>query len=82
MACGARSGLKQHHIQGFHTSLQWLNGLWSPFGIETFWRYTCRHEFFLRLNGLWSPFGIETDRGLNHGADAMQAKWPVEPVRD
>ncbi len=42
--------------------MPWLNGLGSPFGIETF-------DFVLllvlapRLNGLGSPFGIETGKG-------------------
>src|SRR5690348_9285043 len=35
MACGARSGLKRHYRGDHaHTGLR-LNGLWSPFGIET-----------------------------------------------
>ncbi len=36
-----------------------LNGLWSPFGIETGYWQGLAH-IHLGLNGLWSPFGIET----------------------
>jgi len=36
-----------------------LNGLWSPFGIETIRVFVDDVEK-KRLNGLWSPFGIET----------------------
>ncbi len=35
MACGARSGLKPLLIIETFVSLLRLNGLWSPFGIET-----------------------------------------------
>jgi len=40
--------------------LQWLNGLGSPFGIETgiYAYYSIKTSPW--LNGLWSPFGIET----------------------
>ncbi len=40
-------------------SFLWLNGLGSPFGIETMMLRDIPIEF-LRLNGLGSPFGIET----------------------
>ncbi len=39
----------------------WLNGLWSPLGIETF-QTSLSLDLVLRLNGLWSPLGIETIR--------------------
>ncbi len=35
MACGARSGLKQEHSSTPLSFPSRLNGLWSPFGIET-----------------------------------------------
>src|SRR2546421_424699 len=75
MACGARSGLKLVLNHRQFLSSYWLNGLWSPFGIETM-------EFCLRvnddwdwLNGLWSPFGIETYHRRWHIAYRLWAKW-------
>jgi len=35
MACGARSGLKPRTISPITAYQYRLNGLWSPFGIET-----------------------------------------------
>src|SRR5947208_7038066 len=35
MACGARSGLKLNILRKSCVLDLWLNGLWSPFGIET-----------------------------------------------
>src|SRR5260221_8776564 len=35
MACGARSGLKPSLKGGMEDKVDGLNGLWSPFGIET-----------------------------------------------
>ena len=35
MACGARWGLKQEPSRFVLHVLAWLNGLWSPLGIET-----------------------------------------------
>src|SRR6266446_977212 len=60
MACGARSGLKLSTRQLGKGIDSRLNGLWSPFGIETH-RADHRAFFHSRLNGLWSPFGIETN---------------------
>src|SRR6266568_4078546 len=61
MAWEARSGLKQKHYARFHVSLLWLNGLGSPFGIETYSGSSIRTDN-TGLNGLGSPFGIETKR--------------------
>ncbi len=59
MAWEARSGLKHPCVGTRASVLNGLNGLGSPFGIET-----ClpqyQHLVGLRLNGLGSPFGIET----------------------
>jgi len=35
MACGARWGLKRIRCIYKHNKSYWLNGLWSPLGIET-----------------------------------------------
>jgi len=55
MACGARSGLKQIDLNEIKRIQYGLNGLWSPFGIETAFSFSpfCHS---LWLNGLWSPF--------------------------
>ncbi len=37
MAWEARSGLKPQHWQLVKMAPPWLNGLGSPFGIETLW---------------------------------------------
>src|SRR6266516_1287364 len=59
-----------------------LNGLWSPFGIETLLPLDS-HSHHVGLNGLWSPFGIETPKmRRNAKSTRTRAKWPVEPVRD
>ncbi len=58
-----------------------LNGLWSPFGIETGTHELVRRHFH-GLNGLWSPFGIETYQRSAFRRASLAAKWPVEPVRD
>src|SRR6266446_1733769 len=68
MAGGARSGLKLSAEEVFTFTTSGLNGLGSPFGIETpsdCWALTNKE----RLNGLGSPFGIETAYGKtdNHG---------------
>ena len=63
MACGARSGLKRQKPHGKWDICR-LNGLWSPFGIETVFDI-CEYSYQQPgLNGLWSPFGIETAVGL------------------
>ncbi len=59
-----------------------LNGLWSPFGIETVESWPLRAVLFWWLNGLWSPFGIETLAAPAMPHSVPWAKWPVEPVRD
>jgi hypothetical protein len=59
-----------------------LNGLWSPFGIETLYVAGAICALRVGLNGLWSPFGIETCNVLIVEPRASVAKWPVEPVRD
>jgi len=41
----------------------WLNGLWSPLGIETCMKMSTASGLGW-LNGLWSPLGIETSMGL------------------
>src|SRR6266571_5129917 len=60
MAWGARSGLKRRKSSCCALTQDGLNGLGSPFGIETRciqWRRIERNQ---GLNGLGSPFGIET----------------------
>ena len=59
MACGARSGLKLNSNRRVFTFCPRLNGLWSPFGIETIDLNEIKRIQY-GLNGLWSPFGIET----------------------
>ncbi len=59
-----------------------LNGLWSPFGIETNVNNDAQTPEDKWLNGLWSPFGIETPNGQCPSTYNGLAKWPVEPVRD
>src|SRR5438309_2239706 len=62
MACGARSGLKHAQIYSCTCLLCRLNGLWSPFGIETALMMLMQEDLLTGLNGLWSPFGIKTSR--------------------
>ncbi len=60
MAWEARLGLKPSCKISNQDKYQWLNGLGSPFGIETSY---CRGVWvgsYGGLNGLGSPFGIET----------------------
>src|SRR6266699_6801965 len=59
MAWGARSGLKRRKKGRYESCLLRLNGLGSPFGIETGTATNLR-QVGHRLNGLGSPFGIET----------------------
>src|SRR5713226_5473165 len=83
MACGARSGFKPRTREPItRKSLPWLNGLWSPFGIETLLMAAIALSTHSRLNGLWSPFGIETPVSYYPQLPQRKAKWPVEPVRD
>ncbi len=60
MAWEARSGLKLAHMAKQHEGPIWLNGLGSPFGIETIYLLSMAQAKAVRLNGLGSPFGIET----------------------
>jgi len=62
MAWEARSGLKRSELGSIAWRILRLNGLGSPFGIETKKYYENRSEN-ARLNGLGSPFGIETTSG-------------------
>ncbi len=68
MAWEARSGLK-HTVTPLSNTFQTrLNGLGSPFGIETavLSVFACTN---FGLNGLGSPFGIET-------CDAIEPAFP------
>ena len=50
-------------MSSIRPSVTWvkgLNGLWSPFGIETGEFSFEKISTNVWLNGLWSPFGIET----------------------
>jgi len=81
MACGARSGLKPG-LNAFTVALSacW-NGLWGPFGIETF-QPEGYSIFPLRWNGLWGPFGIETPCDQSNTSGGTELEWLVGPVRD
>src|SRR6266700_2395267 len=59
MAWQARSGLKLTRADGRANGYPGLNGLASPFGVETFLSSLCV-QTISRLNGLASPFGVET----------------------
>ncbi len=59
MAWEARSGLKLTFTDPCDSMGEGLNGLGSPFGIETP-NELIKTTWFWRLNGLGSPFGIET----------------------
>ncbi len=81
MAWEARSGLK---LRGIHLEVRgilWLNGLGSPFGIETS-NKPCMRGLLIWLNGLGSPFGIETATDVGRSHAHVRAKWPGKPVRD
>ncbi len=45
----------------------WLNGLWSPSGIETKHTHNLLYGIYPWLNGLWNPPGIEEDYPLDAG---------------
>ncbi len=60
MAWEARLGLKRDTFKAGKSEIYWLNGLGSPFGIETRRPAVRICLIYLRLNGLGSPFGIET----------------------
>ncbi len=60
MAWEARSGLKLEYVASFAVVYSWLNGLGSPFGIETVMGSDSSTILPQGLNGLGSPFGIET----------------------
>ncbi len=64
MAWEARSGLKHSMNLQCHQFLTRLNGLGSPFGIETLSGASIAASN-IWLNGLGSPFGIETSWSLN-----------------
>ncbi len=71
MAWEARSGLKRlNHISDC-ASVQGLNGLGSPFGIETA-MHMYEDTILPRLNGLGSPFGIETHSHQDHTPNTHQ----------
>src|SRR6266700_3500093 len=60
MAWEARSGLKPSSEEVSAWQVSRLNGLGSPFGIETPLRPIRGRLRYFWLNGLGSPFGIET----------------------
>ncbi len=60
MAWEARSGLKQPYAGEGRQIRSRLNGLGSPFGIETCLGSWAGGTGDRGLNGLGSPFGIET----------------------
>ncbi len=82
MAWEARSGLKHSVERRSPVAYLRLNGLGSPFGIETRFAHQVPLPNHLRLNGLGSPFGIETYRHATVEYLPDQAKWPGKPVRD
>ncbi len=82
MAWEARSGLKRTEPVETVGEVTWLNGLGSPFGIETRRHLVCMSLILSRLNGLGSPFGIETEFDTKPFAEESAAKWPGKPVRD
>jgi len=63
-------------------NVQGLNGLGSPFGIETICEALHTEDIAVGLNGLGSPFGIETRSPRLRTRRRQKAKWPGEPVRD
>ncbi len=81
MAWEARSGLKPLIAQSKRSTCSGLNGLGSPFGIETM-ILLLFHCVNIGLNGLGSPFGIETSSHPVFVRGALPAKWPGKPVRD
>ncbi len=82
MAWEARSGLKRLVLCSRSSKAIRLNGLGSPFGIETGTDLSDKFIQKLWLNGLGSPFGIETRAELRYKIHARAAKWPGKPVRD
>ncbi len=64
MAWEARSGLKHPLTMSTDEQPQRLNGLGSPFGIETLLSALPNRVLLQGLNGLGSPFGIETVDGI------------------
>src|SRR6266700_36904 len=85
MAWGARSGLKRHALVLWVECVDWLNGLGSPFGIETLLRAAI-YSRNGRLNGLGSPFGIETTKldGTNnkqHGLNCLGSPFGIPTSR-
>src|SRR6266567_3400543 len=60
MAWEARSGLKHYRQLSYQLVYCRLNGLGSPFGIETTQEIMKQLWLLKRINGLGSPFGIET----------------------
>ncbi len=82
MAWEARSGLKRKISGCMLKDAYRLNGLGSPFGIETGNIGVSQCNTTVRLNGLGSPFGIETFVLRPSRLDVLPAKWPGKPVRD
>src|SRR5947209_2204650 len=76
----SRLGLKQLHQQLAMGTGRWLNGLGSPFGIETRLGLPVKLQSYQGLNGLGSPFGIETVLVQVAEEGYERAKWPGEPV--
>src|SRR6266567_2792267 len=86
MAWGARSGLKLIKNWLELEQHDWLNGLGSPFGIETLLRAAI-YSRNGRLNGLGSPFGIETTKldGTNnkqYGLNGLGSPFGIETPKE
>src|SRR5437016_5070791 len=85
MAWEARSGLKHGYISSCFDEAMWLNGLGSPFGIETRTPPSSKTGDG-GLNGLGSPFGIETgqypggDVPIN-GLNGLGSPFGIETLR-
>ncbi len=82
MAWEARLGLKLEWRSNKVRTRWWLNGLGSPFGIETSLYPGISHSMDEWLNGLGSPFGIETVLFSYTPTYYQGAKWPGKPVWD
>jgi hypothetical protein len=82
MAWEARLGLKLSPHQRLLIGIAGLNGLGSPFGIETSLVIGYSAPDKAWLNGLGSPFGIETIGCFYDNRTRSAAKWPGKPVWD
>ncbi len=80
MAWQARSGWKLLKPVVCNEIDDRLNGLASPFGLETSITYTIS-RIQKGLIGLASPFGVETFKLLVLFFVHRWAKWPGKPVR-